>query len=225
MKRNMLGILTLMTLVFGVTAASATTVWLNDWAINVDGVMYPQSTSGNGFNSAGFDWDTGLGTLQWTTNVAGNHKFIAFFDHEIDAEINTLYNETGAFAGSAGAGQSWEIDEPGYIHGDIYTNVITGLLDNMNQSGQPDDISMAMGWDFFLQAGQRGTIALCLSEEAPAGFYLEHADPDSGATIYFSGNLAISDGSADPVPEPATIVLMLTGLAGLAGFRKRKFII
>ncbi len=149
--------------------ASAVTINLFDFAFNLDGDI---SASPAGSNMAGFDTGTGLGTITVQIGTAGVHKFIAFFDHEIDEPVNTFFNEFGSVNGAPAAGQSWEIDEPGYVLGDIFTNFSTGTLDDTNGVPSPlvDDVSMALGWDLLLASNQIATINLSVSTSAPAGF-------------------------------------------------------
>ncbi len=226
MKKYKIGILALAALGLGSTGASATTIDLFEYAFNVDGLVTTGSAP-SGVNVGGFDTGTGLGTISFSTSVDGAHSFLAFFDHEIDEATNTYFNEYGATSSSPVAGQSWEIDEPGYVYGDIHANFTTyGILDNSNGVPQdtPDDVSMAMGWNFTLAANETAWVTLYLSETAPtSGFYLAQFDNDTtGAGLYFSGNLNITGGGSNPVPEPATMLLMATGLTGLLGARARK---
>jgi len=164
-----------------ISSASAGVIVLQEWAFNVNGVI-SDSLLGDPNPTSGALNAEGLGTLTWSINTPGAHKFISFFDHDIDIPINTWFNEYGVANGAPAAGQSWEIDEPGYVFGDIYTNLTAGALDNSN--GVPvnarDDVSMALGWDFLLNSGDTATITLILSRTAPAsGFYLSQTDPDS----------------------------------------------
>ncbi|MCP4112053.1 MAG: PEP-CTERM sorting domain-containing protein, partial [Desulfobacteraceae bacterium] len=119
-------------------------------------------------------------------------------------------------------GQSWEIDEPGYVSGDIIDNFTAGAFDNANSVDImfPDDVAMGMGWDFTLKAYEKAVITFLLGEEIPEGFYLAHTDPDSQETVYFSTTLGIS-GDSPAIPEPGTVLLLGTGLLGLAGIRKK----
>ncbi len=220
-------ILVLLMIVFGVSGASADVV-LFDWGLNVNGTVYSKTTAVSGLNSAGFDTSTGLGTLVFTYSPgAGSYKFTSFFDHELSENINTFFNEYGSTSGVPGAGQSWEIDEPGYVFGDIYNNFLAGTLDNTNSVpiSAPDDVSMALGWDFNLAAGETALLRLRLTTTAPAGgFYLQQTDPDSGEDVYLAGDLTIRGGGEPTIPEPATMLLLGSGLAGLVGFgRKRLF--
>ncbi len=212
---------------FGVSEVSALEINLFDWAFNIDGTLYEASNSdplpGN-INASGFDLLSGLGTITITSAGAGSHSVIAFFDHEIDETVNTYFNEVGSTVGAPAAEQSWEIDEPGYVFGNIYDNFKAGTLDNSNgvPSSAPEDVSMALGWNFILGAGETASLNfnLLLSETAPtSGFYLVHTDTDSEspASLYFSSTLDIKSSS---VPEPGLLFLLVTGLAGLFGFRR-----
>jgi hypothetical protein len=203
----------------GVFAAPAlASMTLYDWAVNIDGSMweYFAGDSMPGDTSA-FDDITGLGTINLTVSGAGSHYVGLFVDHEIDQAINTYYNENGDAVGSPAAGQSWEIDEPGYVFGDIYGNLLGSALDASNgvPAGSEDDVSMAMAWDFSLTADETANIGFFLSDAAPAGgFYLVHQDPDSPASIYFSSTLRIRGDGVIPAPGALMLGAIGTGCVG-----------
>ena len=124
-------------------------------------------------------------------------------------------------SGTAAAGQSWEIDEPGYSFGDIFSNLLGSTLDNGNgvPAGSEDDVSMAMGWDFSLLDGETAVIQFLISNSAPvSGFYLTQTDPDSGASIYFSSSLNVG---GTVIPEPSQFLPGI-GLLGLLYYRIRR---
>jgi len=202
-------------ILFGISGASAAPIInLFEWAVNSDGTV---ETAPLPFGP--------LGTVTITTLFPGPHYIAGFFDLEIDEGINTFFNEYGSANGAPSAGQSWEIDEPGYAFGDIYDNFMAGFLDNSNAIAEPlfDDVSMALGWNFVLGAGEKAVITLSLSQVAPTGgFFLAQIDPDSEATIYLSGDLRVTGGGTQ-VPEPGTILLLGCGLAGLVGLGRKKF--
>jgi hypothetical protein len=196
---------------------------LFDWAYLIDGTTYEQ-VLGDSMPVEGTLNAAGLGTLSWETNMAGTHTFIAFFDHQFDPATNTYYNEFGSAMGTPATGQSWEIDEPGWVFGDIYGNTLAGSLDTTNAVpwDSPDDVSWALGWDFALSDGDTVVISLLLSDITPnSGFYLSHTDPESSETIYFSSSLSVST-PAVPIPEPATFLLMTAGLVALSGYGCKK---
>jgi len=222
-----LSIITPLVLACAVTSnvAWAADIALFDYGFNIDGTVSMPSQGDPvpvEVDLSGFDAVTGLGAIGVTmTGAGGAHSFDAFFDHEIDEAINTFFNETGAANGTALAGQSWEIDEPGAADGDIFLNFENSALDNgigtsvFGDTVFPDDVSMAMGWDFSLVAGETALIELVLSEMAPAsGFFLSHSDPASNATIYLSSSLTA-------IPVPAAAWLFGSGLLGLAGIAGR----
>ena len=75
---------------------------LYEWDFNIDGTVIgaygPPAADSQLYDydidDSSFDWGTGLGILTYeATPTAGDHTFIAFFDHEIDEAINTYYND------------------------------------------------------------------------------------------------------------------------------------
>ena len=191
---------------------------LFDYSLNVDGILNPAS----GVNLSLFDLNTGLGTITVSVLGAGAHYVGLFVDHEIDQSNNTNFNEFGAANGSTAAGQTWEIDEPGFVFGDIYTNFSGSSLDGQNgvPAGSEDDVSMALGWDFVLAADEVAGILFNISLTQPtSGFYLSHTDPDADGvpTIYFSSELRTR---IVGVPEPSVAGLLTIGLLALGLSRR-----
>ena len=220
----------------GMSWAHAAHIAIQEYIFNVNGSVTESSTGDplpTSLDSSGFDFGTGLGQLIFSIGGAGDHSIISFFDHEIDQSTNTFFNELGMSSGTADSGQSWEIDEPGFLFGDIFDNVINDTLDNfsaVNSTDFPsgDDVSMAMGFNFSLTAGQTATVTFNLSETNDAsGFFLAQEDPDSSANIFFWGQLEImGDGGEPPVGlgEPSTIGLLLVGWFAIYLLRRHRII-
>lgn len=213
-------------------ATSAQAILLNDWLFNVDGQI-SDSLYGDPIPTNG-TLDDGLGTLSIEIIGAGAHNVIGFFDYEILRAENTWWNEYGVLNGTPGAGQSWEIDEPGMVFGDIVDNALVGALDNNNAipSGWDDDVSFAMGWEFSLLEGDIATINYVFTDELPTDdFYLAQVDPDASYEFYFYSELTIEtaggppgpvpDPEPSPVSEPATTMLMIVGLLTALTLRQR----
>ncbi|MBC2711710.1 MAG: PEP-CTERM sorting domain-containing protein [Desulfosarcina sp.] len=225
MKKIGLILLIIGFVVAGATSVSAATIGLYDLEFNIDGIL-SNPISGDpvpaGVDDSGFNYTNGLGMLTIALSGGGSHFVGLFVDHEIDEATNTYFNENGAAIGTA-AGQSWEIDEPGYLGGDIYTNFSNSALDNSNNvpAGSEDDVSMALGWDFILDTDKTAVIDFMISTTAPGGFYLNQKDPDSLVDIYFSSTLDL-EGDVPPIPEPATLLLLGTGLVGLCASQRKK---
>lgn len=168
-----------------------------------------------------------IGTITWslTNNTGGalsNAWFFGFLDAEIDEPINTFFNEYGdssdlvlGSGASDGLADSWEIDEPGFSFGNIYTNLLAGSLDNTNSvpSSSVDDVSLALGFNLgAIGAGDTLTFMFDISDINNGG--LRHGDSQSDDTFWFNGFLLA-------VPEPETFFLVAIGLLGLA-FQQRK---
>ena len=219
-------------------------VALYDWAFNVNGTVYASPAGYSGplpgalpafFNTSGYNWSTGLGTITIDYRPGpGSYFFAVFVDHEIDNSINGPYNEYAADPDVAllAAGQTWEVDEPGwnadpaFPMGDIYWNATgsSNALDNSNGLPFPNpyNVSMALGWNFLVGSGERAVISLDLTTAGPpaSGFWLEQHDLDSADVIYMSGNAQVVPSGV--IPEPGTLLLMAAGLAAVAAPRIAK---
>jgi hypothetical protein len=197
-------------------SAARADVALFEYALNRDGVVGTTLPPGSTF-----DLGTGLGTVTLSFDTPGLHYAGLYVDHELDEALNTFFNELGTPGlGSPPAGLSWEIDEPGFVSGDIYDHFLLGQLDNSVGRLVPDDVSMALGWDFILGPGQTAAVSFLVTENradfGPGAFYLQQQDPDSGTTLYFTSSLRFSQGGVvGGIPEPAFGLVGVLGL-GLA---------
>ena len=230
MKKAFFGPFLLLFFLMSASPALAARINLQDWAFNLDGTFsaYDQGTGGpmpGNFNDTAFDYTLGTGAISHTFSFTGtgSHAIIGFYDFEMDEKTNTFFNESGSAVGNAASGQSWEIDEPDRLYGNIYNHVTAGALDNTNSvaPGSEDDVSFSLGWNFSLTRMQNALVTFTISSIMPqTGFFLEHLDAESdngnGHTLYFSSTLTIKGGH-DPIPEPGTILLFGLGLLGISG--------
>ena len=217
MKKNSL-VLTLAT-VFAVfmNGAHAGPIELRDFGIHIDGtVTFPGDPLLAAVDSSGFDFLSGLGELSITLSGIGVHAVDFFVDHDLDESVNGFFNEVGLATGSASTGQSWEIDEPGFVFGDIFSNFLNSAFDNFSgvPAGSPEDVSMGLGWDFSLMGDETAFISFIIGATLPTSdFFLTQLDPDSGTSIFFSSTLDIR--GVTTVPEPGTLWLLALGLISL----------
>lgn len=157
-------------------------------------------------------------------------RFFSFVDAEIDVPINNYFNEAGTVFGKIGSGPSdsdpdtWEIDEPGYVFGDVFSNLLLGSLDNSNAVApdSPEDVSLVLGFYLGdLRPGSSSVIRILLSDvgDTLGGFALQHfdIDPDSFDTLTLSG-------SASVIPEVRSFGFLTTLITILFLWHARRLI-
>jgi len=205
-------------LITSTCAQASPVISLQDWIFNIDGTTH-EAWFGDPLPTTGTLLD-GYGTLSLEVSGAGTHNVIGYFDYEMYESINTFFNESGQASGIPAIGQSWEIDEPGFLFGDIVDNVFLGALDNSNgvPAGFEDDVAFALGWDFSLLDGESAVIDFTITDLLPtADFFLTHTDPDVDESFYFYSTLDIQAsgtpaGPNVPVSEPPVFYLVLAPL-------------
>ena len=168
----------------------------------------------------GLDLDN-IGTVVWTVeNTSGSaiddFSLFSYLNADIDFATNTFFNEHASYVGNTTA-QSYEIDEPGYVFGDIFDNLLLGELDNSNAVPlqTPDDVSFALGFDLGrFEAGEMLQVTVDLSLNNIGG--IMHADSDSNFSYYFNTTVTRS---VVTVSEPASFALFVIGLFAVARIR------
>lgn len=200
--------------------AQGSSIALADFGVLRDGTFTTDVPTGGSYDPV-----SGLGSIVMSFGSPGQHQGIVFVDHELSEAINGFFNELGSVHGVAPAGVSWEIDEPGFSAnpGDIYDHTLLGLLDNSVGKSDPDDVSMAIGWNFTLQPGETGSLSFFLGTEQPSGFHLRHLDPDSGESVFFSAALRIVP-PLNSVPDDGggTSLVAIAALALFARWRQAR---
>jgi len=159
-------------------------------------------------------------TLRYTfTNISAtvlsDVQFLSFVDPEIDVATNTFFNEAGTVNGSLGSGpgdaipDSLEIDEPGFVFGDIFDNLLRGSLDNTNAipATFPEDVSLALGFQLgTLLPSEQASIEILLSEDGDSigRLNLQHfdADPNSSDVLTMSGTADVASTTSPYAVHP-----------------------
>lgn len=160
--------------------------------------------------------------------VLQDARFFVFVDAEIDVPTNDYFNEYASVFGALGGGEGdsdvdhFEVDEPGYVFGDIFENLRLGELDNSNAitDAFPDDVGMAIGFDLGdVGLGSEILVSVMLSEDGDrlGSFSILHSDSDvaSTDTLNFSGSASVTS-----VPEPSS--LLLVGIACISSLVSRR---
>lgn len=189
----------------------------------------------SGWNFGGYNTNTGLGTITYTTTNVGNNNALLFFnlDYLDDVLGSNAYDETGGITGTAAAGQLFEIDDsevpPLHVgSGDIYTNFINGTPDGLAfkngllDSDNPTDVAALMGWNFNLAAGDTATITWTVATTNPGGFYLSQFDSDDDQTVFYNSSLSIQNGGQVPEPYQIVPLTLLSAWLGIKVWKRRR---
>ena len=176
------------------------------------------------------------GSYGWNFFNAGgeslsNVRLLVFLDADLNRDENSFVNEYGSFVSldlppnaplGAIAASGWEIDEPGYVFGDVYQNLQAGSLDNTNALplGSADDVSLALSFNIgVLNPGDRVSTTLFISSADIEG--LRHVDLGSDESFGWNGYALITRrGPVNEIPEPSAALPVLAAL--LFGWRCRQ---
>ncbi len=157
--------------------------------------------------------------------------------------------DTGVTSGGV-SGAGWSLSELGDTFGGNWTltsqvNITRLLIDagpgdsvfDTDFGGAYGTNGSARGWTFDLQSGATGLDLnvfyrdqVALSGSAPVGDLYRYLDVNfssafSGSMVYIADtdNLKFA-GDIQPIPEPGTMMLLGSGLVGLAGFARKRFL-
>jgi hypothetical protein len=181
------------------------------------------------FSSTLLDGDTDVLLAYEITNTGSADvsglTFFSFLDAEITEPTTTFFNEFATTTGALAAGQSFEVDEPGYASGNLVPNLLAGALDGTNALplGSPDDVAMAFGFSLgVIPVGATGRYEILISEDGDAigSFAIAQYDSQtpSAATVTYSGRASLY---SPAVPEPSAVLLYAAGFGVVATYLGR----
>ncbi len=218
-------------------------VGLADWCVDVNGDT-TTACNGAGSGSASIDLSKFDTTLEPGSNTlgsitvtlgAGVEGAAVYMDYDVDYSTLGFDQDSGAAVGTPSATQSWDLDTPPNPFNELTspgentplsdTNTVGTYGSSLN--GAPCcDVSWALqelGYvDPTLFSGI--VITFTVSTTAPtSGFYLSQTNGVTGDTIYLSDSYTLTPlgRSGSPTPEPMSIVLFGTLVAGVLFLRKR----
>ncbi len=223
MKKCLVALLFL-TLFFFLPSSFADTTVLWDWGFSVNGsyTLWGQPIPSYVNAPPGYfdPTSTGFGHFTLTFNTPGHYDVLVYLDIDpiaIEPNQVPINDDQGVNIGIAPGFLAWEIGEIGDVYNDFY---YVGALQNMNLiPGKHKDVAVDFGTSFDLVSGS-AFFDIFVSPDPPAGgFYLQQITPH-GPDIYYSADFHTSE---TQIPEPATLVLLGSGLFGLAAKYRRRF--
>lgn len=230
------------TMLLALSIPASADVGLHDWCVNLNGNIGVcnggASPGGTGsVNVGGFDTTlepnlNSLGSITVTIVGTGAQYASVWMDYDVDNPTFGAFGDLGN-VGSISATQSWELADPNISN--IFSDFSGSALTNTNTvdsattcgNGGPPwcDVSWALAESLTIGAGFSGaTVTFTVSTSAPtSGFYLQQTNQVTGNSIYLSDTVSLTPLTGPPpaVPEPASVVLMATMIAGALWLRKR----
>jgi len=169
-------------------------------------IGFTSSFDANGYGRFGWEFNNPSAT------ALQNARLVVFLDADLDRETTTFFNEHGALvnlnlppeaAPGDVAPSGWEIDEPGFLFGDIAQHLATGVLDQLNNvpASAPDDVALALRFQLGpLPAGAPVNVRCFISQTDIGG--LRQTDRDTNTTLYFNG---YAQTNQPPAITPSTV--------------------
>lgn len=212
---------------------------------------YGTAPGGNAsVNLAHFDTTLEPGTngLGFITVAIGTGLQYAsvYMDYDVDYSTLLSFDDAGSTGGTAASTQSWELNDPnlssassnptGFVLFDDFGN---GTLPSTNSvdaatcaanSPAACDVAWALAEslnvDPSLYSG--GTVTFTVSTTQPtSGFYLQQTNQGNGVggggdIIYLSDTVSLTPNGGFITPEPSSMILFATVIAGAALFRRKR---
>jgi len=188
----------------------------------------------------------GLGSITIALGIGAQYASV-FMDYDVDYSTLGSFDDAGSTSvAPPSATQSWELNDPelfsassnpsGFVLFDDFSN---GTLPSTNSvdaatcaanSPAACDVAWALAESLYVDPSlySGGTVTFTVSTTQPtSGFYLQQTNQGNGVggggdIIYLSDSVSLTPNGGIITPEPSSVILFATVIAGASLFRRKR---